>query len=146
MTISDGLSEKQIILYPLAQNLITENIPMWVEEEEDLTQRTSYSIYTINTSLTDSTIDEDTFLENFLQNQYPEDVKIEGINEHNQFEVPAENNTELWADMFIVEIEDPTAKNIEIIPIKTLKINNKFTSQQEQKLLDVLKRNIEDFA
>ena len=37
----------------------------------------------------------------------------------------AENNTELWRYFCVVEIEDPTAKNIEIIPIKTLKINNK---------------------
>jgi hypothetical protein len=96
--------------------------------------------------LVDSTIDEDTFLENFLQNQYPEDVKIEGINDDNRSEVSAENNTELWTDLFTVEIEDPTVKTIEIIPAKTLKINNKLTSQQEQKLLDVLKRNIEAFA
>jgi hypothetical protein len=42
-------------------------VPMWVEEEEDLTQTTSYPIYTIHTSLDDSTIDEDTFLENFCK-------------------------------------------------------------------------------
>jgi hypothetical protein len=93
-----------------------------------------------------STINEDTFLENFLQNQCPEDVKIEGINDDNIVEVSVENNTKLWTDLFTVEIEDPTIKTIEISPAKTLKINNKLTSQHEQKLLDVLKRNIEDFA
>jgi hypothetical protein len=119
---------------------------MWVEEEEYLTQTTSYPIYTINTSLTDSTIDEDTFLENFLQNQYPNDVKIEGINDDNRSEISAENNRELWTYLFTAEIEDPTVKTIEISPAKTLKINNKLTSQQEQKLLDVLKINVEAFA
>jgi hypothetical protein len=48
--------------------------------------------------------------------------------------------------LFTTEIEDPTVKTIEISPTKTLKINNKLTSQQEQKRLDVLKRNIEAFA
>jgi transcriptional/translational regulatory protein YebC/TACO1 len=96
--------------------------------------------------LVDSTIDEDTFLENFLQNQYLKDVKIEGINDDNISEVSAENNTKLWINLFTYKIEDPTIKTIEIIPTKTVKINNKLTSQQEQKLLDVLKRNIEDFA
>jgi hypothetical protein len=51
MTITDGLSQKKIVLYPPAQPLITKNIPMWVEEEEDLTQTNSYPIYTIHTSL-----------------------------------------------------------------------------------------------
>ena len=83
MTIIDGLSQKQIVIYPPTQPLITENIPMWVEQEEDLTQTTSYPIYTIHTSLDDSTIDEDTF----LQNQYPSDVKIEGINDDTRSEV-----------------------------------------------------------
>ena len=32
--ITDGLSQKQIVLYPPAQPLITKNLPMWVEEEE----------------------------------------------------------------------------------------------------------------
>jgi hypothetical protein len=73
-------------------------------------------------------------------------VKIEGINDDNRSEISAENDTELWTNLFTTEIEDPTVKTIEIIPAKTLKINNKLTSQQEQKLLDVLKRNIEDFA
>jgi hypothetical protein len=73
-------------------------------------------------------------------------VKIEGINDDNRSEISAENNIELWTYLFTAEIEDPTVKTIEIIPAKTLKINNKLTSQQEQKLLDVLKRNIEAFA
>jgi hypothetical protein len=42
--------------------------------------------------LANSTIDEDTFLENFLQNQYPTDVKIEGINDDNRSEISVENN------------------------------------------------------
>jgi len=79
--------------------------------------------------LIDSTIDEDTFLENFLQNQYPTDVKIEGINDDNRSEISAENNKELWIELFIAEIEDPAIKTIEISPTKTLKINNKLTSQ-----------------
>jgi hypothetical protein len=111
-----------------------------------MTQTTSYPIYTINTTLANSTIDEDTFLENFLQNQYPTDVKIEGINDENRYETSTENKTKLWTDFFTADIEDPSVKTIEISPAKTLKINNKLTSQQEQKLLDVLKRNIEAFA
>jgi hypothetical protein len=55
-------------------------------------------------------------------------------------------DSKLWTDLFIVDIEDPSAKTIEISPAKTLKINTKLTNQQEQKLLDVLKRNIESFA
>jgi hypothetical protein len=42
--------------------------------------------------LTDSTIDEDTFLENFMQNQYPNYAKIEGINDDNRFAISIENN------------------------------------------------------
>jgi hypothetical protein len=48
--------------------------------------------------------------------------------------------------LFAAEIEYPTLKTIKISPAKTLKINNKLTSQQEHKLLDVLKRNIEDLG
>ena len=59
---------------------------MWVEEEEYMTQENSYPIYIIHTSLADSTIDEDTFFQNFLQNQYLEDVKIEGTNDDNRSE------------------------------------------------------------
>jgi hypothetical protein len=132
MNITNSFSQKHFFLYPLVQPLITENLPMWMEEEEDPTQTTSYLIYTIHTSLDDSTIDEDTFLGNFLQKQYLEDVKIEGINDDNRSEVYAKNNTELWKYLFTFEIEDPIAKTIEIIPAKTLKINNKLTSQQEQ--------------
>jgi hypothetical protein len=93
MTITDGLSQKQIVLYPPTQPLIKENLPMWVEEEEDLVQTTSYPIYTINTTLASSKIDEDTFLVNFLQNQYPTDVKIEGINDETIYEISADNKT-----------------------------------------------------
>jgi hypothetical protein len=85
-------------------------MPTWVEDEEDLTKTTPYPIYTINTSLTDSTIDEDTFLENFLQNQYPNDVKIEGINDDNKSEISTKNNRELWTNLFTAKIEDPTIK------------------------------------
>jgi hypothetical protein len=63
-----------------------------VENEEELIQTTSYHIYTINTSLNDSTIDEDNFLENFRQNQYPTNVKIERINDDNKYEISIENN------------------------------------------------------
>jgi hypothetical protein len=96
--------------------------------------------------LTDSTIDEDTFLENFLQNQYPNDVKIEGVNDNQRSEIFAENKRELCIELFTTEIEYPTIKTIEISPAKTLKINNKLTSRQEQRLLDVLKRNIDFFC
>jgi hypothetical protein len=48
-----------------------------------------------NSHLGDSTIDEDTFLEIFLQNQYPEDAKIEGINDDNIYELYVENDNEL---------------------------------------------------
>ena len=46
----------------------------------------------------------------------------------------------------LISIADPTIKTIEISPVKTLKINNKLTSKQEQNLLDVLKINVEAFA
>jgi hypothetical protein len=52
-----------------------------VEGGKNMTKKTAYLIYTINTTLAISTIDEDTFLEIFLQNQYLSDVKIEGIND-----------------------------------------------------------------
>jgi hypothetical protein len=117
-----------------------------MEEEEYLTQTISYHIYTVNTSLTDNTIDERTFLEKFLQNQYPTNVNIEGINDDNKYGFSTKNNIELWIVFFTSKIEYPTVKIIEIIPTKTLKINNKLTSHQEQKLLDVLKRNIEAFS
>jgi hypothetical protein len=58
----------------------------------------------------------------------------------------SKNNKELWMDFFTTEIEDPIVKIIEISPTKTLKINNKLTSQQEQKLLDVSRRNVKDFS
>jgi hypothetical protein len=103
-------------------------MPIWVEEEEYPTQITSYPIYTIHTSLTDSTIDEDTFLEIFLQNQYPEYVKIEGINDNIGSEVSTENNIELWTNLFTYKIMDSTVKTIEISSAKTLKIDNKLTS------------------
>ena len=48
--------------------------------------------------------------------------------------------------MFTTDIGDTTVKTIEIIPTKTLKINTKFTDQQEKKLSKVLKKNIETFA
>jgi hypothetical protein len=100
MTITDGLSQKKIVLYTPAQPLITNFFPMLVEEEEDLTQTTSYPVYTIHTCLVDSKIDEDIFLEKFLQNQYPGDVKIEGTNNDNKSEIFVENNTELWTYLF----------------------------------------------
>jgi hypothetical protein len=96
--------------------------------------------------LTDGTIDEHTFLENFLQNQYPTNVKIEGINDDNRSKISVENNKQLWKYLFTTKIEDVTAKTVEINPAKTLKINNKLTSHQEEKLLDVLKQNVEVFA
>jgi hypothetical protein len=119
---------------------------MWVEEQEDLSQTIAYPIYTINITLANSIVDEDTFLENFLQNQYPTNVKIEGINDENRSETSTENKIKLWIDLFTTDIEDPSVKTIEISPAKTLKIINKLTSRQEQKLLDVLKINIEGFA
>jgi hypothetical protein len=33
MNIRDDLSQKKIVYYPIAQPLIINNIPMWVEEE-----------------------------------------------------------------------------------------------------------------
>jgi hypothetical protein len=65
---------------------------MWVEEE-DLVQTIAYHIYTINTSLTSSKFDEDTFLVKFLQNQYPTDVKIEGINDETMSAISTKNKT-----------------------------------------------------
>jgi hypothetical protein len=70
-----------------------ENFPMWVEEEEeDLTQTYVYPICTINTSLTSSQVDEDTFISNFLQNQYPVDVRIDGINDEEKPETSIDNS------------------------------------------------------
>ena len=82
--------------------------------------------------MVDSTIDEDTLLENFVQNQYPADVKIEGINDDNRSEIYAEINIELWTDISSADIDDPTVKTIVINPAKKLKINKKLTIQQEQ--------------
>jgi hypothetical protein len=48
--------------------------------------------------------------------------------------------------LFTTEIEYTTIKTIETIPAKELKISNKLTSQRKQRLLDLLKRNIEAFA
>jgi hypothetical protein len=119
---------------------------MLVEEEYYMTQTTSYPIYTINTTLANNTVDNDTFPENFLQNQHPTDVNIEWINDEKISETSIENKSKLWRNVFTADIEDPSVKTIDINLAKTLKINNKITSQQEQKLLDVLKRNIEAFA
>ena len=67
---------------------------MWVEEEEeDMVKTISYPIYTINTTLSSSKIDEDTFLVNFLQNQYPTNVKIEGINDETMSAISTKNKT-----------------------------------------------------
>jgi hypothetical protein len=105
-----------------------------------------YPIYTISTSLACIKIDEDIFISNFLQNQYPVDVRIEGINDEIEFEIYVDKKTELWVELFRTETKNYVIKTIEIIPSKTLKINTKLTHQQEQKLLVVLKRNIETFA
>jgi hypothetical protein len=52
----------------------------------DLVQTSFYPICTISTTLASNKIDEDTFISNFLQNQYPTDVRIEGINNENEYE------------------------------------------------------------
>jgi hypothetical protein len=67
-------------------------------------------------------------LKNILQNQYPTDVKIEGINDENIYQTSNKNKTKLWIELFTADIEDPSVKTIEISPTKTLKINNKITS------------------
>jgi hypothetical protein len=65
-----------------------------------------------------------------LQNQYPIDVKIEGINDENRSETSIENKTQLWKYLFTIDIEYPPVKIVEINIEKTLKISNKLTSQQ----------------
>jgi hypothetical protein len=92
-----------------------------------MTQTTSYPIYTIKTSFSNSTVDEDTFLKKIIQNQYPIDVKIEGINDDNIFETFDENNRQLWKYFLTSDIEYNSMKTIEISSAKTLKINNKLT-------------------
>jgi hypothetical protein len=81
MIITNGQSPKKLVLYPLSQPLITQNFPMWVEEEEELVHASFYLIFTISTTLANGPIDKDTFISNFLQNQYHAHVKIEGIND-----------------------------------------------------------------
>jgi hypothetical protein len=70
--------------------------------------------------LVDNTIDEDTFLENFLQNEYPGDVKKEGINDDHRSTISAANDTELWKYFFIVEIEDTTVMLSTFLVIKMI--------------------------
>jgi hypothetical protein len=68
MTITNGQSQNQLVFYPPSQPLMIENFPMWIEEEEeDLIPISIYPICTLRTTLTNTQIDEDTVISNFLQ-------------------------------------------------------------------------------
>jgi len=63
-----------------------------------------------------------------------------------KYEFFVDNEKKLWVELFIGEIEYPSIKIIDIGPTKTVKISTKLTNQQEQKLVHVLKTNIELFV
>jgi len=86
------------------------------EEEEDVVQTSFYPICTISTTLDRNFFDEDTFISNFLQNQYPTDVRINDINNEDEYEKYADKKGELWEKLFTSETYNPTVKTVEIIP------------------------------
>jgi len=82
MTITNGKSQKKLVLYPPSKPLIEEEILMWVgqEEEEETFQTKIHTLLTIETILAMKNIDEDTFISKFIKNLYSISMKIEGFN------------------------------------------------------------------
>jgi hypothetical protein len=62
--------------------LIEEDIPMWVEEEDEeekILQTSIYSLLTIETTLAKTNSNEDTFISDFIQNIYLVTIKFDGF-------------------------------------------------------------------
>jgi hypothetical protein len=62
--------------------------------------------------LASNKIDEDTFISNFLQNQYLVDVRKEGISNENESEKCVDKEGESWEQIFIDKTDDSTIKTI----------------------------------
>jgi hypothetical protein len=55
-------------------------------------------------------------MSNFVENQYLIDVRIEGINDENEYEKYVDNKRELWEEIFTIEIDNSIVKIVEINP------------------------------
>jgi hypothetical protein len=79
MTVTNGQSQKKLVLHPPTKSLINTKIPIWVgqEEGEENFQATINPLLTIETTLSIKKLYEDIFISNYMKNLYPSSIKIE---------------------------------------------------------------------
>ena len=82
MTIKNGHMSKQLVLYPPTQPILEDDLPLWLEEEDE-DEVYSTPLCTVEATLRGPQT-EDELIENFIQNPPPNVLPLEDLVEETQ--------------------------------------------------------------
>jgi len=117
MAINNGHFSKQLVFYPPSQLSLENDLPLWLEEEEEdeVYHTTSYPIYTLDTIIGWGKLDEGDLIDQTLQNQLPITMPLDELVKKLEY------NPSTY--LCLVDSSPSHIKIVEFDPSKTLKIN-----------------------
>eukprot|EP00253_Pinus_taeda_P020547 PITA_20547 len=136
MTIKNGPMSKQLVLYPPAQPLLENDLPLWLEEgDED-------EVYSAPLCTVEATRGgpqtEDDLIENLIQNPPPGALSL--------VELVEDTQASALVDLCVTDPTSPRVKSVEFSPERTLKISSSLSPSQEKELCSLLNNHLDAFA
>ena len=147
MTISDGMDTKNLTLYPPARPSLEVDTSLWIEQEEE--EEEVQPLLTIGRALTFKNETEDDTISNFISEPTSVNREVYQILNTTLGKGEQENLTEealVGGTNMIPVVKNSESIPVEVEPGRTLNINPGLSSEEQTRLIQLLKEHKGAFA